>query len=413
MRPVESMRRSDGDADVAGNGAMACDGVIGSGGYNGPPMATDAGITLWGITLRNLYRQPVRAILTAAGVSFGVAAIVAFGMVAKGFWATTTQTIQFSRGDMMVFQQGVSADVFSTLDEEKIGAALRANPDVLDAVPMLWQVMPVERTPFMFVMGLRLDDLRDYQQYVTEGRLPGKDNEVLIGAIARRQVKKGVGERLWLGMRWFDIVGVFDTEVIFFNGGVVVPMGPIQEVSVKNGKVTCFQVRCRREADIDRVARQIEKGVPGVVAIVTAEQYRKVDRGLEISRYVVNAVSVLAALLGGLIVMNTMWMSVHERTREIGVLRAMGWPKRRIVAMVLIEAVVVGLAAWVIGCGSGALLAELTTVIPMAELIVDPVFDARTFLTALGVAVVLSIVGSAVPAWRAARFSPAEALRYE
>ncbi|MCK4342652.1 MAG: FtsX-like permease family protein, partial [Phycisphaerae bacterium] len=102
-----------------------------------------------------------------------------------------------------------------------------------------------------------------------------------------------------------------------------------------------------------------------------------------------------------------------ERTREIGVLRAIGWARRRIVFMIVCEAAGVGLIACLVGCLLGAGLAKLATILPSAELFIEPVFDAPPFLLALAVAVLLSVLGALLPAWRAARISPAEALRYE
>ncbi len=131
------------------------------------------------------------------------------------------------------------------------------------------------------------------------------------------------------------------------------------------------------------------------------------------ARSMVRVVSFLALVIGSLIVANTMWMSVNARTREIGILRAVGWSRRRIMAMILIESAGVGLIACALGCLLGVGLAELTTWMPMFRLFSSPVYDAVPFLTALAVAVVLSIGGGAAPAWRASRISPVEALRYE
>ncbi len=108
-----------------------------------------------------------------------------------------------------------------------------------------------------------------------------------------------------------------------------------------------------------------------------------------------------------------MWMSVFERTREIGILRALGWSRRSIISMVLIESLMLGVLAAVIGASLGVGLAELSTVARFTEQFVDPVYDVATFLRAAVVALGIGAVGGLIPSWRAATFSPVEALRYE
>ena len=71
-----------------------------------------------------------------------------------------------------------------------------------------------------------------------------------------------------------------------------------------------------------------------ITCIADASEYNKVDQGLEMARGTVWAISFIAIVIGSIIVTNTMWMSVLERTREIGVLRAVGWSRRRVVLMI-------------------------------------------------------------------------------
>lgn len=363
--------------------------------------------------LRNLYRQPLRTILTALGVSVGVVAIVAFGTMVRGFWASTNAAIHFSAGDMMVFQAGVAADIFSTLNEEKTREALLADPDVVKATATLWHLMPAPKMHFSFIIGLHPSEMQTHAENMVRGRLPEDTYEVILGSIAARTLKKDLDDHVVFARHPFRVVGIFQTDVVYFNGAVVMPMRPLQELIHKEGQVTSFQVSVRPGADPEAVAERIERNNPNLFAIASAAQYKKVDQGLEIANNMVNVVSFLAIIIGSVIVTNTMWMSVHERTREIGVLRAVGWTRRRIVAMIVIEAAGVGFIACLGGCVLGSGLAELATRLPVASQFVDPVFDWQPYGVALAVAVLLSVLGSALPALRAARISPVEALRYE
>lgn len=362
---------------------------------------------------RNLYRQPVRTSLTALGVAVGVTAIVAFGLITRGLWASTNAAIHFADSDMMVFQADVAADLFSSLDEEKTQTALLADPDVTDATGYLWQIMPTEGTPFGFLIGIRRDRMRQHSHNLVRGRYIESEDEILLGTVAARMLHKDVGDTLRITWRPFRVVGIFETEVVYFNGAIVMSMTRLQELCHKTGQVTSFQVKVRPDADPRAVSHRLERTIPGVVAVAAAEQYKKVDQGLEIAEAVNQRVSFLAILVGSIIVTNTMWMAVNERTREIGVLRALGWSKGCVVTMILIESSGVSLLASVIGGFLGLGFAHLATRLPFSAQFVDPVFDWRVLLRAAGVAIALGILGGVLPALRAARISPVEALRHE
>lgn len=370
-------------------------------------------LTLLGMTLHSLRRQPLRTLLTSLGVAVGVVAIVAFGSIARGLWASTNASLKFNQGDLMVFQRGVSADVFSTLDEARIRDALLSDPAVERVVPSLWQVMPIRPAPFCFVMGLQPEDLALHRSKLIEGRMPESGDEAVIGTVAAKMLGIGLNQEIRISSTRVKVVGVFQTDVVFFNSAVILPLRTLQRICLKKGLVTNFQVALKSDADLEAACRRIETNVPEVVAIASADQYKRVDQGLEIANGVVGVIAFLSVVIGGVIVMNTMWMSVHERTREIGVLRALGWPRRRIVRMILIEASGVGLLAWIIGSCMGIGLAEIATRLPFARQFVDPVYDWQPPAMAFAVSVVLSMLGGAAPAWRAARISPVEALRYE
>ena len=155
---------------------------------------------------------------------------------------------------------------------------------------------------------------------------------------------------------------------MFINGAVVLSLPELQRIAAKEGRVTAFQVYLQPDADPAAVIERVESAHPNLVAIGDAAQYGKVDQGLEMIDGTVWVISLLALIVGSIIVANTMWMSVLERTREIGVLRAVGWSRQRIVTMILIEAAGVGLIACVVGCAAaGAALARLAAGMQVAK----------------------------------------------
>jgi putative ABC transport system permease protein len=365
------------------------------------------------MTTRNLVRQPVRTGLTALGVAVGVLAIVAFTTIVEGLWVAVESVIHLDDADLLVFQADVAADLFSVLEEEQTRARLLAIPEVTSAIGALWHIMPVEGQPFCLMFGLRPEDMEPEWEYLIEGRNPVAEGEIQLGTIARRMVDKDVGDMLRIQGEPFRIVGIFQTDVVFFNSAIVLPLQQLQRLAGREGRVTVFQVFLRPGAQAAAVAERIERAYPDVVAITDASEYSKVDQGLEIAQGSVWFISFLAVVIGSVIVLNTMWMTVRERTREIGILRAVGWSSRRVVAMVILEATAVGVLACLLGFPLGAGLAELVRFLPVSEQFIEPVFSAGPFVLAAAVALLLSVLGAILPAWRAARISPAEALRYE
>jgi putative ABC transport system permease protein len=187
----------------------------------------------------------------------------------------------------------------------------------------------------------------------------------------------------------------------------------VQELVNSPDAVTVVYVHVAEDEEPQRVIDDLTAEVEGVVAITGADDLGQVDRGFEIINGANVAISLLAVVIGGIGVMNTMVMSVFERTREIGVLRAVGWTGGRVMGMIMLEALLLCLAAAVVGIGLGVGASRLVVLVPAARGFLEPAYDSAVFVRALIVGVVVALVGAAYPAFRATRLSPMEALQYE
>jgi putative ABC transport system permease protein len=188
----------------------------------------------------------------------------------------------------------------------------------------------------------------------------------------------------------------------------------LQEAGDKQGKVTLGMVQVEPGADARALAARIEEDFKDrLVSISSVEDFSKVDKGLGFIDAASWIISALAIIIGGIGVMNTMIISVYDRIREIGVLKALGWKGTSIVRMILGEAAIIGLLAAVVGSLVGIGVVKLIMRFPAAKAFISSTLPFGVMTKALAVALVVSLVGSAFPAWRAARLSPKEALRYE
>jgi putative ABC transport system permease protein len=166
-------------------------------------------------------------------------------------------------------------------------------------------------------------------------------------------------------------------------------------------------------ADIPALMQKIESMSDTYAAISTADDYSQVDQGMKVLDAANLAISLLAIVIGAIGVMNTMVMSVFERTREIGILRAVGWRGQRVVRLVLFESLLLCALGAVVGTVLGVLATRLVIFVPAVGALLAPTYPPGLFARAIAIAVGVALVGALYPAMRALRFSPMEALRHE
>lgn len=361
---------------------------------------------------RSLFRQPLRATLTVLGVALGVVAIVTLGSLVKGVRESIDSGIKLGGADLIVFQAGVAADILSTLDEAETRAKLKAMPEVADVAAGMSHVMPVADQRFTVVFGVEPEGFTFSRDYA-KGEPIRNLADISLGRVAARTLGKGIGDTVEIGGKTFNVVSVFETGVIIYDAAVTLHLQTLQEMLGRRGQATAFFLGLQTGVDVRQFIDKLEAAHPELVGIASAAEYHKVDMGIEVSQSIVWIITLAAVIIGSVIVLNTMWMTVLERTREIGVLRAVGWSRSDVLRLVMIESLVIGVLALLIGSILGVLLAHAIAIAPVATQFVRPSFGMTQFAIAACASIVLSVLGGAIPAWRAGRISPAEALRYE
>jgi putative ABC transport system permease protein len=247
------------------------------------------------------------------------------------------------------------------------------------------------------------------------GRYPAADatDEIIIGESGAAALGVGVGGTYAFAGKPFRVVGIFHSQDTWQDGGAFAPLSTVQALAKKPGLLTAIYVGVKPGHDRAAVAADIVAAAPQLTAISEVSQLGEVDQGVELMDAANLAISVLAVVIGAIGVMNTMVMSVFERTREIGILRAIGWRGSRILRLILGESLVLCVAAAGVGVGLGVLAVWAVQQLPAIENLLEPRYSAEVFVRALAVAVGVALVGAAYPSFRAVRLTPMEALRHE
>ncbi len=370
------------------------------------------------LVFKNVTRRRVRSGLTVTGMAIAVAAVVALVGVADGFKRSFLELYQGHGVDIVVVRARVADRMTSVLDANMAGQIAQISgvesvePTLLDAVSFedvgLYGVV---------IQGLRPGAELTHDHTIIVGRdlETGDRRVVMLGRILADSLNKAVGDRVEVyEEEFFEVVGIYDRFNIFENGAMIMPIAELQILLGQQGYVTAFNVMVNDGADSDLIRQtveQIDAACVGVSAMAS-EDYVGTDAKIQGATAMAWTTSSIALMIGAIGMLNTMLVSVFERTAEIGVLRAIGWRKTRIVQMVMLESCLLCLVGAVLGTVLALMLTQLLSRLPTSSAIVSgsvaPLVVAQGFVIAFSI----GLLGATYPAYRAATLLPTEAIRH-
>lgn len=368
--------------------------------------------------LKNLLRRKGRTLLTVIGIGIGVAAILALGVMADGLETGYNSLLTGSQADL-ILSQTAAIDISLSSVDETVVAELDAMPEVSEVSGMLEGFVSAEATPFLFVFGHPLDSFVLGRFQIVAGfgldsreARTSKGTPILLGAAAAQSLKKNAGDTIRFGNTVYRVIGIYETGDAFEDGGAVLELSDAQELVGKPRQVSLIYIRLKDVSQGDRLKERVARRWSNYEISGTQDFADKQILGDAMKAYVW-VIAGMAIVIGGVGMMNAQLMAVMERTREIGVLRAVGWPSWRVLTIIVGESLTVGLIGGLLGVGLGWLMLYLVS--DFASLLganansIRPQLLVQAFVTVL----LLGLIGGLYPAWSASRLQPVEALRYE
>lgn len=392
---------------------------------------------LYQMVVKDITRRKKRVLYASLGVVIGVTTIVAVLTIALAAEANIYGQIEkyganlmvmpaisdidiglggLSLGTLAIGENYISEDKLPEIrriTDGKIREALGIEDEgnIATIAPKLYMNTKVNGTS-VIVVGVDPQEERKLKTWwrVSEGRYLEGPDEALVGATAAELLKLNVGDTITLNGREVTITGILEETGSNEDYQVFVPIETAQKAFNKEGLVSSIDVRalCSACPTAD-IASSINENIPGVRA-VAVKQIAETEMGMmeKISKFLL-ALAGITLAVGCFGVVNTMMTSVHERIKDIGIMKAVGASRNQIIKIFLYEAIIIGVAGGFFGYVAGTLLAYIAG--PLVFKGVAVTYVPQYFLPSLVLATFIAVIATVYPAFRASKIKVADSFR--
>ncbi len=379
------------------------------------------------LVLKNLTRRPSRTALTLVALSAAIASVVALQGISRGFSDSFAEVYAAHAVDIVVTRQG-SADRLSSSIDASFSDKIESLPRVDRAAAVLLETLSLEEQGIYGIpsMGVAQDSwlLEDYeivdQIDVNRAQLAAdaqnsldSSQHLMLGIHLADRLGIQAGSTVSLFEEPYLVRGIYKSPSSWENGSMILPIELLQEMTDRSGQATFINVVLDRTLagwTAEQAIQDIQRLDAKLLPMATTE-FVATDARMQLAGAMAWMTSAIALVIGAIGTLNTMLTSVLERTKEIGILRAIGWPKRRVVSMILLESC--GLAV-IASCVGTLLAVSLTWGLsraPAVKGILSPAIDWKVVLQGFILAIGIGLLGAILPAWRAINLLPTDAFR--
>jgi putative ABC transport system permease protein len=388
------------------------------------------------ISIGNLRRRKGKTFLLAAGLTIGVAMVVAMMGItfqmradiekkldeygANIIVAPRSENLNLSYGGISVTDASYDVEELRALDASLI-SEIELKKNISAVAPKIIGTHRAGERPVLIVGVEFPAEFKIKKWWKLEGAVshvpgyvepPVRDpRDIVLGSAAARTLGLRTGATLGLGTADYRVAGVLMENASQDDYGVFMDLREAQRLLNKEGRVSFIEVSALcSECPIEDIMAQISANLPHAkVSAVRQAMTLKMQTVEQVIRFSL-AVSVVVLAIGALIVFVSMLSSVNERTREIGVLRAIGFRKSHVMRVILFEAFLVSLLSGILGWAVGSL--SVSFLAPRLMDVKGIIFDPAMLAGATAVALFVGMTSSVYPALKASRLDPLEALRY-
>ncbi len=382
---------------------------------------------LYNISLNNLRRRKAKMLFLVLGLTIAVTTVVTLVTVSGVMNADIASKLDEFGANILIVPKsdelslsygglaisGISLDVqkLSGEDTRKI-RTIKNSENIKIIAPKLLNVATIVRRNVMVVGVDFAQELQLKKWWRSSGKPPSNEHQVIIGAEVRDALQLTLNESFEIKGERFTVAGILEPTGSQDDGVIFIDLKLAQQLFGKPDEVSLIEVAALcYDCPIEEIVRQTSEKLPGakVMAIrQTIESKMEAMHRFEHFSYGISAVMILVAAL---IVGTNMTASVNERTREIGVFRAIGFRRTHVMKIILTEAFLTSFLAGVIGYGVGVIVSKLVTPMLTMNGAGDISLNYTLFGFSVALAVAVGLLSSIYPAYKASRLDPTVALK--
>ena len=361
---------------------------------------------IYSLSFKNLKRRKLRSALTMLGIIIGVATLVLLMGAGTGMQSYMKEQTETMMGDISIYNSSGGAYMGSTMDsylDQKTVSQIKNMSQLYDIKEETTFTTEMNRTP-LYVIGLS-----NWDQVKFNGT-PG----VVIDQSLVDKFGYKIGSTITIKEKDFTVTGI--TKETTGMGMGIIFLDVDKAVPLNDNKVTSISASAR--GDPETVKKEVESQVSGVTAMTQSDFTKQIDDMMNGIMLFIGAIASIGLIVGVISIVNIMLVNVTERTREIGVLKAIGFTNREVLGSILMEAGLLGFIGAMVGLILAAILLQLGIILFGVQLGMEDVslaymLPAWLVLAVVGGATLLSVLAGLYPAWRASRLNVVEALRYD
>lgn len=369
------------------------------------------------LMIRNPFRNKTRSFLAIVGIAIGIATIVALGVITASLEESTQTTLQEGTAEITAMPLGSSmmGGASGSLNESYVDEL--KNISGVKQTAGLLQVSITDPTGTgpgaITVYGMNSKDLElKGINSINGSTYNDNKREVIVGKSVVDSENYTIGDNITILGEQYKIVGTYETGSMFTDGAIYTGLETLQNDSNSQNEVSTIAMKVDDNTTVETVNNNIENQYNDTLSTITSDEMEKTTENMmSVVNAATTAIEALAIIIGGVGVINTMMMTVFERTREIGVLKSVGWTSMKVLTMIMGESIVLTIISGIIGTILGLLAVIILFNITGGDMTLT--YNIGIFIRAFAVALIVGILGGLYPAIKASRLAPTEALRYE